>query len=84
MFTTYDPVTTWTSIHMLTILALQKKWKTKQIDFTNAFVHAPIDQDVYVSLPALFGDTSDIENQDLCLKLNKSLLWFKKRSQIVG
>lgn len=77
MFDTYAPVASWTSIRMLTIMALQKKWVTKQIDFTNAFVHAPIDRDVYVSLPCLFGDTSGIANQELCLKLNKSLYGLK-------
>ena len=77
VFNTYAPVASWTSIRTLTIMSLQKKWVTKQIDFTNAFVHAPINHDVYVQLPAMFGDTSGIENQTLCSKLNKSLYGLK-------
>ena len=70
---TYAPVASWSSIWMLTVLALQQKWVTKQVDFSNAFVQAPLTKDVYVSLPALFWDTSGIDSNDLCLKLNKSL-----------
>ena len=58
---------------MLTILSLQCKWITKQIDFSNAFVQAPLDKDVYVSLPAMFQEPSGVDPKLLCLKLNKSL-----------
>jgi hypothetical protein len=70
---TYAPVASWSSIRMLTILALQRKWVTKQVDFSNAFVQAPLTKDVYVSLPGMFKDMSGIDSGDLCLKLNKSL-----------
>ena len=73
VFATYAPVASWQSIRMLTIMALQKGWVTKQIDFANAFVHAPINKDVYVSLPALFDDDESEESKALCLKLKKSL-----------
>ena len=73
VFDTYATVASWTSIHMLTILALQKHWITKQIDFSNAFVQAPLNKDVYVSLPAMFQDTNGADPKSLCLKLNKSL-----------
>ena len=82
VFLVYAPVASWTSIRMLTIMSLQKKWKTKQIDFANAFVHAPIDRDVFVSLPAMFGDTSGIDDKELCLKLNKSLYGLKDAPQL--
>ena len=73
VFDTYVPVASWTSIHMLSILALQKHWITKQIDFSNAFIQAPLDKDVYVSLPAMFQDTNGADPKSLCLKLKKSL-----------
>ena len=58
---------------MLSILALQRGWVTKQIDFSNAFVQAPLNKDVYDALPAMFQDSSGIDPRLLCLKLNKSL-----------
>ena len=67
---------------MLTILSLQRKWVTKQIDFSNAFVQAPLDKDVYVSLPAMFDDTSGIPSKDLCLKLNKSLYGMREAPKL--
>ena len=73
VFDTYAPVAHWSSIRMLTVLALQQDWVTKQIDFSNAFVQAPLDKDVYVSFPALFQDTSGLDPKTLCLKLHKSL-----------
>jgi Reverse transcriptase (RNA-dependent DNA polymerase) len=58
---------------MLSVLALQNGWITKQIDFSNTFVQALLDKEVYIALPAIFVDASGIEARDLCLKLNKSL-----------
>ena len=74
---TYAPVASWTSIRMLTVMSLQKGWKTKQIDFSNAFVQADLDRPVYVALPAMFNDTSGIDTKDLCLQLHKSLYGLK-------
>ena len=78
VFDTYAPVAHWSSIRMLTVLALQQDWVTKQIDFSNAFVQAPLDKDVYVSMPALFDDSSKIDPKTLCIKLHKSPNGMKK------
>jgi hypothetical protein len=67
---------------MLTTMALEQGWVTKQIDFSNAFVQAPINRDVYVSLPPLFDDTSGIDSKQLCLKLNKSLYGLKEAPKL--
>ena len=58
---------------MLTVTALQQGWTTKQIDFSNAFVQAPMERNVCVSLPAMFTDTNGFDIKELCLKLKKSL-----------
>jgi hypothetical protein len=55
------------------VLALQQKWVTKPIDFSSAFVQAPLDKDVYVALPAMFQDSTGIDPKLLCLTLKKSL-----------
>ena len=81
---TYAPVASWSSIRMLTILSLQQNWVTKQIDFSNAFVQAPLNKDVYVALPAMFEDTSGIDPKELCLKLKKSLYGMKEAPKLWG
>ena len=67
---------------MLFTLALKIGLKTCQVDYSNAFVQADIDEEVYCDLPLKFcGLSSD----DYVLKLKKSLyglkqaprLWFK-------
>ena len=73
VWATYAPVASWSSIRMLTVLALQNNWVTKQIDFSNAFVQAPLDRDVYVALPPMFDDKCGLDPKSLCLKLNRSL-----------
>ena len=77
VFDTYAPVASWSSIRMLTVTAMQKGWITRQIDFSNAFVQAPMSRDVYVSLPAMFADSNSIESKLLCLKLRKRLYGLK-------
>ena len=67
---------------MLTVTALKKGWITRQIDFSNAFVHAPMNRDVYVSLPAFFQDKNGISGKDLCLHLQKSLYGLKEAPKL--
>ena len=82
MFDTYAPVAHWSSIRILTVLTLQQDWITKQIDFSNAFVQAPLDKDVHVSIPALFQDSSGIDPKTLCLKLHESLYGMKEAPKL--
>ena len=44
-FDTYAPVVNWTTVHLMLILSLILQLSTKQVDYTAAFVHAPIDKD---------------------------------------
>jgi len=70
-FDKYAPVVAWSTVRMLLTLSLSQGWATKQVDFSNAFVQATLKEEVYVSLPATFGD--DQGNKNSVLKLNKSL-----------
>ena len=81
-FDTYAPVASWSSIRMLMVTALQRGWVTKQIDFSNAFVQAPMERDVYVALPYLFNDSSNLPSRELCLHLKKSLYGLKEAPKL--
>ena len=58
---------------MLLCLTIQHGWNTRQIDFTNAFAHAPLAEDVHVSMSAMDYDDSGLPNEEFVLKLNRTL-----------
>jgi hypothetical protein len=43
-FDTYAPVVSWTTVRLMLMLSLELGLATKQVDYTAAFVHAPIDK----------------------------------------
>jgi hypothetical protein len=70
-FESYSPVVQWSTVRLLLTLSVHEDWSCRQIDFSNAFVQATLDEETYVSLPRMFYD--DEQGKDSCLKLNKSL-----------
>jgi hypothetical protein len=48
---TYAPVISWTTIHLLLLLASISGLKTRQVDYTQAFPQAPLDDPVFMRMP---------------------------------
>ena len=69
-FETYAPVVQWSTVRLLLTLVLANQWTTKQVDYTNAFAQAAIQEEVYIEPPRGFGRS---DGKDMILKLNKSL-----------
>mgnify|MGYP003546497441 FL=1 len=67
---TYAPVVQWSTIRLVLYFTLFFNLSTRCIDFSNAFVQAPLTDPIYVHLPRGFHSTDD---RDVCLKLKKSL-----------
>jgi hypothetical protein len=67
---TYAPVVAWTTVRMMMVMAATLNLKTTQIDFSNAFVQADLDENVHIELPTGFGSPDE---GDYVLKLDKSL-----------
>jgi len=65
---TYSPVVAWSIVRLLLILSILQDYKTKQINFTLAFVHAPLDPSTYVEMPRGF------EFDGMIMEMNKNLL----------
>ena len=42
-FETFAPVVSWNTVRLLPVLSIQYELATRQVDYTTAFVHAPID-----------------------------------------
>jgi Reverse transcriptase (RNA-dependent DNA polymerase) len=86
-FDTFAPVVNWITVRLMLVLSILLDLSTKQIDYTAAFVHAPIDRDpnwdnltaeqqqrsgVYISMPRGFTQDGKV------LKLKKSLYGLKQ------
>ena len=54
-FETFAPVVMWMTVRLLLIMSILMDLETKQIDYTAAFIHAPIDCEVYVEMPKGFN-----------------------------
>lgn len=66
-FDTFAPVVNWNTVWLLLILSLTLNLYTTQVDYTAAFVQAPIDSDVYVQMQRGFSEPGKV------LKLKRSL-----------
>jgi hypothetical protein len=55
-FETFAPVVNWTTVRLLLILSQVLSLSSKQVDYTAAFVHAPITDTVYVEIPRGFSE----------------------------
>ena len=86
-FDTFAPVVNWTTVRLMLILSIILGLSTKQVDYTAAFVHAPIDKDpdwdnltieeqersgVYLEMPRGFSQPGKV------LKLKRSLYGLKQ------
>ena len=71
-FESYAPVVSWTTVRMMMCLAAQRGWASRQVDFSNAYVQADLEEDIYIEMPAYFTDSTD-PGKHLVLKLDKSL-----------
>ena len=74
-FETYAPVVQWSTIRLLLTTVLQNGWKTRQVDYTNAFAQAELSETVFVEPPRLFSYGTGL---DVVLKLIKSLYGLKQ------
>ena len=50
MFDTHAPVVAWITVRLLLVISLDFNLATQQVDYTNTFCQAPIDQTVFVEL----------------------------------
>lgn len=69
-FETHAPTCAWSTIRMVLILALTWKWQTCTCDYSNAFIHAVLDEPVWIQLPRGYQSTLPGKS---CLKLKRSL-----------
>ena len=66
-FDTYAPVVSWTTVRLLLVLSIILNLSSKQVDYTAAFVQAPVQDNIYVELPRGYKQKGKV------LKLKRSL-----------
>ena len=71
-FKTFAPVVQWLTVRLILVVTIILGLENKQIDYTAAFVQAPIDTDVYVEMPRLFSTKGKV------WKLRKSIYGLKQ------
>ena len=59
-FETFAPVVAWSTIRLLLILTVSMGLSTAQVDYTNAFIQAGLDEEVYVECPRMFETTKKV------------------------
>ena len=72
-FESYAPVTSWSTVRLMMIIGILANLATVQVDYTNAFAQAPIKEEVYIKIPIGFESTNKIGEEEIVLKLQKSL-----------
>jgi Reverse transcriptase (RNA-dependent DNA polymerase) len=71
-FDTFAPVVQWATIRLLLMVSLMMNLSTRQVDYTAAFLHAPLDDEVYCEMPRGFRQKGKV------LKLKRSLYGLKQ------
>jgi hypothetical protein len=78
---TYAPVASWNSIRMLLTLTAVHDWHTKQLDYVLAFPQAPVEKELYMSIPKGF-DIDVGRTDDYALKLHKNVYGQKQAGRV--
>ena len=71
-FETYAPVVQWLTVRLILVMTIIMGLENKQIDYTAAFVQAPIDTEVYIDMPKMFSVPGKV------WKLRKSIYGLKQ------
>ena len=79
---TYSPVASWNSVRMLLTLTALHGWKTKQIDFVQAFAQAPIEKTLFMKVPAGVEMEDGSDPRDYVLKLHRNIYGQKQAGRV--
>jgi hypothetical protein len=80
-FETYAPVETWFAIRLVFIFGIIFSWALCQVDFVMAYLHAPIENDIYMDLPQGIKTTAGESNNHV-LKLLKNIYGQKEAGRV--
>ncbi len=77
---TYAPVASWASIRLIMCMAAKHNWKTKQLDFVQAYPQAPVETDIYIDIPK--GCSVEGDRDKWALKLINNIYGQKQAGRV--
>ena len=79
---TYAPVASWLVIRLILILVVTQGWKTRQIDYVQAYTQADAEHDLlYMKIPKGF-EVSHGDSNDYVLKIKKNIYGQKQAGRV--
>jgi hypothetical protein len=78
-YMTYAPVASLESVRILLSLVLRHKWKTKQLDYVQAFPQAPVERECYMRVPT--GIIIQAPGQWV-LRVKRNICWQKQAGRV--
>jgi hypothetical protein len=78
---TYAPVASWQSIRLLLTMTALHRWHTVQLDFVLAFPQAPVDRDLYMTIPKGF-EIAEGRRQDYVLRVHQNIYGQKQAGRV--
>jgi Reverse transcriptase (RNA-dependent DNA polymerase) len=71
---TYSPLVGWPTVRAAMLLSATHGWKSRQVDFCNAFLQSdqPVDQPLYMELPQYYRP-AELGDRDVVLRMKKSI-----------
>ena len=79
---TYSPVASWNSVRMLLTLTAVHGWKTKQIDYVQAFAQAPVEKTLYMKIPAGIELEDGADPRDYVLMIHRNIYGQKQAGRV--
>ena len=76
----YSPVVNWSTLRLMFILSIKFNLVSRQVDYVQAFPQAPLDEDIYMRIPAGFYYKDSDGNKDFILKLKRNIHGLKQAS----
>jgi hypothetical protein len=77
---TYAPVTSWSTIRIILIISIIKKWVVKQLDFVQAYPQAPIQTELFMDIPKGYMVNGSDKNH--VLKIIKNIYGQKQAGRV--
>jgi hypothetical protein len=78
---THAPVVSWNSLRLLLTLTAVHGWYTRQLDYVLAFPQAPVEREIYMSIPQGFS-IDEGKTEDFVLKVNKNIYCQKQAGRV--
>jgi hypothetical protein len=78
---TYTPVVSWNSLHLLLMLTAVHGWHTRQLDYVLAFPQAPVEREIYISIPQVFS-IDEGKTEDFVLNVHKNTYGQKEAGRV--